>query len=479
MVLRFQTVLLNRRGDNMKPLAVLGIVGEFHPAYSISTVIRSQLLGFQVLGVPVVSINTQGGSHPPEFTGELRYIPDLPMQDWLGGAPVDSYWYEEASKLIAPLVESLKGIEVVLVNDLIMQGWYMQYRWALMEAAKRLPELRVFHLIHSAPGEHKELPDPRNCMYEVLDNESIIYNNSSDLPLVMNRYATDRVYAVHNPLHLPDFFELPEKVAKLYYDMKFEEADVITIYPTRLDDGKQLDKWLGMIAGFKQIGISVRGIIVNSFSNSYRHTHTMVQLKEQAERDGLVLNRDFCFTSEMPGAEVCFTRQEISALNRLANVFIQASASETCSLIMLEAMASRQLLVLNDDLACNRYKELAGLNAIRGRFGGLTRKTEYTPNYQSYCRDLAKQVMDALMLSREQYGFLQVLKKHSLTTYASDLMTIMFGVVANAPVKTRSVIDIPNWSFPSVDSIPHNEATEKPILASGRVPLRVVDPSLG
>lgn len=461
----------------MPELAVLGLVGEYHPAYSISTVIRSQLLGLQQLGVSPVFINQERGQYPAEFTGEVRYLPDFPTQDWLGPAPVDKQWKSKGLELVPAFVEALKDVKALLANDLIMQGWYMQYRWALLQALEELPQLQVYHLVHSGPGPYRDLPDPLNCMYQVHDQESVIYNNDSDLPAVRHRYDTDRVYSVHNPLPLTDFFDMPEKVQQLYFGMDFEGADVITIYPTRLDGGKQVDKWLMMVGALKSIGVSVRAVIANSFCTSYKYKHVAEQLKEVASEAGLALNKDYCFTSEFCNSPEGLNRKEVSALNRLANVFIQTSVSETCSLIMLEAMASRQLLVLNDDLPCNHSGELAGAHALRAKFGSVFRVTQYSAGFQTYCVDVAKQVVDALLQSREQYGFLKVLKQHSNRAYASSLLKIM-GIEHPRSPASRSLVDLPAWDLPKHTPIPHIEKAAWRGPSGGSALLSVVDPEL-
>jgi glycosyltransferase involved in cell wall biosynthesis len=450
-------------------LAVLGIIGGYLPAYSISTVVRNQLLGLQDLGLNPVFINTEGGEHPKEFTGERRYLPNLKMEDWLGGTPLDEHWYDNAQLLVEPMIQALKDIDVLLANDLIMQSWYMQYRWALWVALEHLPNIKVYHLIHSAPADHKDLGAPFNTMYELKEQESVIYNNCSDLQAVAERYQTDRVFGAFNPIDLPDFFELSPEVSSLYKAMRLEDADIITIYPTRLSEGKQIDVWLSMVAAFKELGISIRGIIVNSFSNSQESLDTIARLKDHAADEGLVCNKDFCFTSEVCKSELGLGRHDVSSLNRLANLFIQTSLSETCSLIMLEAMANRQLLILNADLPCNKFQEFGGQEVIYARFGNLHASCFMKGELaHTYYRHIAMEAMEALLSSREQRGFWRALRNHSRRAYAQKLGEIM-GVYHNEDIKPLRAVDAPFVG----QSIPQEPKVQ--LSTSGTVPLHLVE----
>jgi glycosyltransferase involved in cell wall biosynthesis len=393
------------------------------------------------------------------------------MEDWLGGTPLGEHWYDNAQLLVEPMIQALKDVDVLLANDLVMQSWYMQYRWALWVALEQLPNLKVYHLIHSAPGGPKDLVAPFNTIYELKERESIIYNNSGDFRAVSDRYQTNRVFGAFNPIDLPDFFELSPAVANLYKVMRLEDADIITLYPTRLSEGKQIDVWLSMVAAFKELGVSVRGIIVNSFSNCKEALDTIARLKDHATDEGLVCNKDFCFTSELCKSELGLDRHDVSSLNRLANLFIQTSISETCSLIMLEAMANRQLLILNADLPCNQLQEFGGQEVIYARFGNLHVRGFEGELAHTYYHQVALQAMEALLNSREQRVFWRALSKHSRKAYAQRLGEIM-GIYHNDTVKPLRAVDTP-FVGPSIPQEP-----EVQLEPSGKVPLHIVERGL-
>ena len=421
--------------------ALFAIIDNYWPAYSISSVVRNQLLGLQDIIGPFPFINLNGGECPEEFKGERRWVDRMHLEDWFA-KPVGHDWEENATKLVPSMRKALEGVTVLLVNDVLMQGWYLPYLWALRKVLADRPDLQVYHLIHSGPSPRRELEYPRSLLYELHEQEVILYNNASDIPWVQAMYDTPRVLPVRNPVSMEDFFDMTPNVLTIYREMNLEDADIITMYPTRISEGKQVDKWLGVIAGLKANGAKVRGIIANSYSNTERERKVIQNLVDQARADGLVKGKDFCFTSELCDAPIGLDRRDISQLNRLCNVFIQTSLSETCSLIMLEAMACRQILVLNMDVDCNLSGELMWWGAVAGRFGGLHRKTEYSPSFSAYCKDLARNIMNRVAESPEQLGFLRALQLHNRRIYAAVLLNTM-GLMRVPPFRRTGILDLP------------------------------------
>ena len=460
--------------------AVLALIDNYWPAYSISSVVRSQLLGIQELGGPFPFINVTDGECPEEFKGERRFVDRLHLQDWATDL-CGPNWVENADALIPSFRKALEGVTTLLANDILMQGWYLPYLWALRKVLDERPDLHVYHLIHSGPSPRQTLKetDPRHIRFELHEQECVLYNNSSDIAWIQAMYDSPAVLPIHNPIAVEDFFDLPERVLKIYKDMALYDADVITMYPTRLSEGKQIDKWLGVIGGLKAVGAKVRGILVNSYSTGESEHKMLQSLTDYGRSLGLVKGKDFCFTSELCDAPIGLDRREVSALSRLCNVFIQTSLSETCSLIMLEAMVSRQLLVLNTDLDCNLSGELMGNWAIPARFSGLHRKTEYTPNFEAYCRDLAQQIMNRLGASGEQIGFLRAMQLHSRKAYAEWLLNVM-NVLRLPPSRRAGLVDLPQNRGIQQLPISHKEQTEAPAkLDSPGGNLRALEPEEG
>jgi glycosyltransferase involved in cell wall biosynthesis len=442
-------------------LGLLAVIDEFTPIYSVANVVHAQLLGLQDLGFDMVFINNDGGTTPEWFKGETRFFPRLHLKDWFQ-EDVDDLWYGNAELIVKPMVEALRGVDVVLVNDLLMQGWYLPYLWALRRAEEELPNLKVHHLIHSGPTERRMLVPPRDELYRVTRQERVLYNNSSDLARVKAMYNTNRVIPVFNPVDVPKFLQLTEKAKQVYTKMRLWEGDVITMYPTRMSPGKQIEKWLSVCAGVKRSGGVIKAIIANAWSNGAGPKLEMTKLSIHAKNEGLVKGVDWCFTSEfVDDAELGLDADDISSLDRLCNVFIQTSISETCSLIQLEAMLNRQLLVLNEDLDCNGSGELSGTWCMMAKFSSLTKTTRYHPDFPSYCNDVGAAILNELANSKTHKGFLRALRYHNVINYATALADAM-GLDAPVSVETPQ-------PGPVLGASPKNQTTMPPS-ASGEVP---------
>lgn len=452
-------------------LGVLAAIDEFTPSYSIANLVKKQLLGFQDLCSDVVFINNSDGETPEEFNGEVRWFRRLHLSDWFANPINDEeQWYNNAKLVADDLIDALYDIDILLVDDFLMQGWYLPYLWALREVEKIYPDMKVFHIIHSGPTKRRQLEAPRDELYRLAPSESIIYNNSSDIHRVQQMYDTRRVFSAFNPCDAKEFFRLPKHVAELYDKMELDHGDVITMYPTRISEGKQIDKWLAVLGGIKRTGVTVKGLLVNSFSNYKTHSLPITKLRSAAKKHGLIEGEDWCITSELiEGVEQGMTGEEISALNRLCNVFIQTSLSETCSLIQLEAMLSRQLIVLNEDLDCNISGELSGDWCILAKFSSLTRETQYKPSFENYCNDLGNSIVSKLSGSITHKAYLQALHKHSTMSYCSTLLDIMGvkkKVVYTAPatpnLHTLSKSSSDAALFATIDAIPDTSLPTEP-----------------
>jgi len=87
-------------------------------------------------------------------------------------------------------------------------------------------------------------------------------------------------------------------------------------------------------------------VIANAHANAEREKQTIEALLQRAEEKGLQ-RTELVFTSLEEGGkyELGVPRSVVSQLFQLSNLFIFPTTSENCSLILLEAMLSKNLFV--------------------------------------------------------------------------------------------------------------------------------------
>ena len=87
----------------------------------------------------------------------------------------------------------------------------------------------------------------------------------------------------------------------------------------------------------------------------------------------------------------------VSQLFQLGNLFVFPSTSENCSLILLEAMLSKNLLVLNESVP--PMKEFGIENALYFKFGGVMEKVNYDDR-EKWLTDVAKIIIAEFSTNR-------------------------------------------------------------------------------
>jgi glycosyltransferase involved in cell wall biosynthesis len=199
------------------------------------------------------------------------------------------------------------------------------------------------------------------------------------------------VRIVYNSIDPRVFWNLHPLVTSLIDKYDILSADYLDIYPlstTRMVDGKQIKVVIEIMAALKKLGKKVCFIACNAHANDRREKQVIAEIVSFANEKGLNAN-EMIFTSlEDPKYELGVPREVISQLFLLSNLFIFPSISENCSLVLLEAMLSKNLLVLNDN-GFLPFREFAKDNALYFDFGSLITNVQYD-NRDQFMSDVAK-----------------------------------------------------------------------------------------
>jgi hypothetical protein len=232
------------------------------------------------------------------------------------------------------------------------------------------------------------------------------------------------IAVVHNFLDFNKLFKLHPLTTELVDYFNLLEADTICIYPTRITESKQIHK---LIKLFEQLKLhqKVRLIICNSWSNG----ETEKALIKKLQASSHLLDHELIFTSQFESQwckdnkfeiELGIPKEVVIDLMRLSDLFILPSISECCSMIMLEAAASKTLTVLNSDLwslyefGGQKLHGNTSLNTMYLEFGSSTRPIlNYLPSEEQWYQENAKAILDYQRSNQAINFFKFVRKRHN------------------------------------------------------------------
>ena len=383
-----------------KKIAILTTFSSFSPAYSLNRVVMNQINMLVSHGYkPVVIV---GQHFEPVFdyadpAVELRRIPDVPCHNEVKNDPT---FDQDVGAIERELSKALEGIDVCITHDVIYQPACIKHLVASKRIAKRRPELRWLHWIHSATSPYT-LQNLRplfsdeyaTIIREKFPNSFYVFFNHFSIPRIAQNFNVDDadVKVVHHPTDIKAFFKIEDSTWDLIKRKRILGADVICVYPIRLDRGKQVEKVIKTIASFKGLDKSVRLIVVDFHSTGGDKVEYRKQLKQIGIDWGLN-DEELVFTSEQRSdwnVEVPYG--VVSDLFHISNLFIIPSTSESYSLITQEAGLCGVVLLANRDFppfrdifgwALHQAPFSSNIDALSGLDGDTT--TEVTNEKQFY-----------------------------------------------------------------------------------------------
>ena len=386
----------------------VGIITSFYNfdnAYSLTTVVESQLVSLKKYGYnPVLFVlpSFKDDAKVPEGVEIRKVIPQLKLVDYGVNQPLEPNFEEDVKKVEEALKENLKDIDIVFEHDMILQGWFLPYCVAIHNFAQT-SDIKWFHWIHSIPNlMPKDANYPHTLRYCLPRNSKLVFLNNYHLIRAAESYQTfpADVRIVYNPIDPRLFYELHPLVKSLIDKYSLLDADFIQVYPVstpRMMSGKQVDVIVDILAKLKEQGNKVRLIVCNAHANAQNEKDMIERVWQDSAEKGLSKN-EIIFTSfEGKEYELGVPRQVVSQLFNLSNLFIFPSVSENCSLILLEAMLSKCLLVLNDSVP--QLREFGGDNAIYFKFSGLDERVNYDDR-GNFMGDVAKIIVSEFSRNR-------------------------------------------------------------------------------
>ena len=381
---------------DLKKVAILTTFDSYSEAYSLTRIASEQIkMLVRHDYKPVVIV--QDAFEPKKAFAlsevEIRRTPSVPCHNEI---KKDETFDQDVDAVEKALDEALKDIDVVLDHDVIYQNAALKYNFAARRIAKKYPNIKWLHWIHSAisPVTLDALRPIFTDAYLDLvktpfPNSLYVFFNHYSIPRIAKDFniSEELVKVVHHPSDVSEVLGLTPDVSKFMDDKEILKADAVCVYPARLDRGKNVEMAIKTMACLKDFDLKPKMIVVDFHSTggdkvTYRDDLKNVAIDYGLSQDELIFTSEYqdSWTVEVPYPDT-------QAIMRLANVFIMPSRSESYSLITQEAGILKNVVILNFDFP--PFRDIFGPNAIYRKYSsnidvlsGLSgdTTTEYGPD---------------------------------------------------------------------------------------------------
>ena len=391
-------------------------------AYSLTSVIEDQLvmnLKYGYKCVLFVLPAFQDEAKVPKGVEIRKVVPQFVLENYKGFSfPVN--YKEEENKVVEMLKKDAADIDIMIAHDMHFIDTFLPYCRAI-HTVTQYDFLKAKWLLwtHSAPSPREIQEDnPHNARFHKPRNAKLVYLNNYHALALAEMYGTylSEVSVVHNSIDPRTFWQLDPFVVNLINKYDLLSADYMGIYPlssTRMVNGKQVQKAVKVFAKLKERGHNIRYVICNAHANGQREKEAIKDLQAMFASWGLGPN-EVIFTSleESPKYEAGVPREIVSQLFHLSNVFVFPTISENCSLILLEAMLSKNLLVLNRNVP--QLNEFGKDHALYFEFDSKDTTVDYHGKEEKYYADIALIIENQMLNNKPLRGQRDLLKNYSL-----------------------------------------------------------------
>lgn len=361
----------------MKKIAILTSFSDIQKAYSLNIIVQYQLKmlilnGYEPILVVHDGFKPEGIYDHPLI--KLEFIPNVPAHNEIRKDETFDKDVEALEKRFKQIFEE-NNVDVAITHDFIYQNACLKHNFATRRVAEAMPKVKWLHWIHSATS-----PQLANMVRPVFSdayadqlqkpfpNAKYVYPNNYAVPAVAANFGVDQenVAVVHHPTDICGNLNMDPMLEEFIYDKGLLEADAVSVYPARLDTGKQVEHVVKTMAMLRDFGLTIRIIVADFHSTGPEKNEYRDKIKQVAIDYGL--NSDeLTFMSEVREEwKYEMPQINIAHLQLISNVFIMPSVSETYSLTAQEAALSKQVVVLNGDFP--PFRAIYGENAIYRKY---------------------------------------------------------------------------------------------------------------
>jgi hypothetical protein len=362
--------------DKRLTIGILSTFSNLSPEYSLAGVVRSQLTMFLKYGYkPVLFVlNIFEDDSVPEGVEVRKIVPQLVLEPY--SAKNADNLEEDVSKVVPAFEENMQDIDVMLTHDIIFINSYLPYNVAMRRGIEgRLSHIRWLHWMHSAPSFRNLDESAWDNLVTLPKNSRLIYMNHTDVIRAAEMYHVlpKDVRTIFNPMDIRELYDFDQLTKDIVEANDLMSPEFLCVYPlssTRMDAaGKQLSKVIRIMAEIKKKGRTVSLVVPNAHANAQREKDKIEEMYKIGYSHGLE-RRELVFTSlHTHEYELGVPHEVVRNLFLLSNLFIFPTVSENCPLVLLEAMAGKNILVLNQSFPA--LKDFGEENALYFHFGSL------------------------------------------------------------------------------------------------------------
>ncbi len=379
----------------MKKVAILTDFVSHDPAYSLCGVVANQVKmlaeykpkllvrkGFKANGAyPQANIRDL---NPGEIGNNIVNITDLSNT--------------EIQVLRGQMVAELEDIDVVLTHDLIYQPNMWKYHIAARRVARDRPDLKWLHWVHSSTqmGTAEQVGPFAKELKGTFPNSKLVVMHEEEFNRkgALYNYEVDEIVMIPNPLDLTEGYHPAARAVIKAGEL--QKADVVAVYPARLDRGKQVEVIIDVFRELNRQGWDARAVIVDFHSTAGDKATYRKELTKKAWEgkpptpiyftsvETVALDKDYAY--HLP-------HKAVMDLMEYSDVFVHPSRSESDPLTVPEAAWKRCGLVLNFDLPLFRlwdgaalfYKFGSNIDVTTGMPGATEVSYSNPQEYWSHC----------------------------------------------------------------------------------------------
>jgi len=414
-------------------IAIFTTFYEIDEAYSLCNVVEDQLK-MLINNDYKIKLIVDEGINRDTMTGiwnhpNITLCKTPPVSRSNDGILPDNY-QEETNRFYESLKGHLEGVRICIAHDVTLQPAHLIHNIAARRIADERDDLFWLHWSHSstAPSVRCSDESARQIIQKKFPHSYMCYPNDWDRKRVAinHGYEMDEVKCVHHPSDFLsmmfgdelDFGQMPEvsDEAKAYlskhinYPIQLSKdlvneydilsADVISVYPCRLDRGKQPEWNIKTMAKIKEMGRSVRMIMFDFHSTGGDKVTFRDECKRVGKEWGLT-DKELIWISEWrEDTNLHAPRAMVMNLKKLADFHMHPSTSETYSLVIQESMAWRNFVIANHHTPYMRdiwgsknvdYEPMSSaVNMLDGEDGSTTLNIN---DEQKHFENLAKKVI--------------------------------------------------------------------------------------
>lgn len=386
---------------NKLKVSILTTFADFKPEFSLTGVVNQQLKALLKYGYkPVLFVleNFTDDKKVPKGTEIRKILPQLVLEPYSAGNADNIE--KDAAKAQKAMEEHMGDVDVCLAHDIIFINSYLPYNVAMRHGIDgQLSHIRWLHWMHSGPSYRQLDKTVWDNLHTLPKNSRLIYMNYSDVRRAAEHFNVlpKDVRTIFNPMDIRELYNFSPLTREIIEANDLMSPEFLAVYPlstTRMDAaGKQLSKAIWIMAELKRKGKTVVLVVPNAHANAQKEKDAIERMYQYAYSKGLE-RRELVFTSlhDIPKYELGVAHRVVRELFLLSNLFLFPSVSENCPLILLEAMAGKNILVLNESFP--PIKDFGQENAIYFGFGSLLEKDRDFPQGEDkYYQDIATLVI--------------------------------------------------------------------------------------